>query len=162
MVFPSITYNHSSSPQWRYMVRSAHLTLLHLVILIIPGEENRSRSSSLCSCPSLHPLRSKLLQYSISNTLNLSSSFNVRDHVYDLRFSRRWLWRMVSFGMLRRVALVRTDVSEELSASFIRVTRIGELGTRPAITSNRRTLRRNTQLVLFLVHLFLSPWWRRR
>jgi hypothetical protein len=31
--------------------------------------------------------------------------------------------------MLRRVALVRTDVSEELSASFIRVTRIGELGT---------------------------------
>jgi hypothetical protein len=31
--------------------------------------------------------------------------------------------------MLRRVALVRTDVSEELSASFMRVTRIGELGT---------------------------------
>jgi hypothetical protein len=31
--------------------------------------------------------------------------------------------------MLRHVALVRTDVSEELSASFIRVTRIGELGT---------------------------------
>jgi hypothetical protein len=32
-------------------------------------------------------------------------------------------------GMLRRVALVRTDVSEELSASFIRMTRVGELGT---------------------------------
>jgi hypothetical protein len=31
--------------------------------------------------------------------------------------------------MLRRVALVRTDVSEEPSATFIRVTRIGELGT---------------------------------
>jgi hypothetical protein len=29
--------------------------------------------------------------------------------------------------MLRRVALARTDVSEELSASIIRVTRIGEL-----------------------------------
>jgi hypothetical protein len=29
--------------------------------------------------------------------------------------------------MLRHVALVRTDVSEERSASFIRVTRIGEL-----------------------------------
>jgi hypothetical protein len=43
-------------------------------------------------------------------------------------------------GMLRRVALVRTDVSEELSASFIRV-RIGELGTTLAVTSNRRTLR---------------------
>jgi hypothetical protein len=31
---------------------------------------------------------------------------------------------MVSSGMLRRVVLVRTDVSEELIASFIRVTRI--------------------------------------
>jgi hypothetical protein len=30
--------------------------------------------------------------------------------------------------MLRHVALCRTDVSEELSASIIRVTRIGELG----------------------------------
>jgi hypothetical protein len=44
--------------------------------------------------------------------------------------------------MLRRVALVRTDVSEEPSASFISVTRIGELGTTLAVTSNRRTLRR--------------------
>jgi hypothetical protein len=42
------------------------------------------------------------------------------------------------------VALVRTDVSEELRASFIRVTRIGELGTTLAVISNRRTLRRNT------------------
>jgi hypothetical protein len=41
--------------------------------------------------------------------------------------------------MLRLVALVRTDVSEEFSASFIRVTRIGELGTTLAVTSNRRT-----------------------
>jgi hypothetical protein len=38
--------------------------------------------------------------------------------------------------MLRRVALLRTDVSEELSASIIRVTRIGELGTRLAVTNN--------------------------
>jgi hypothetical protein len=42
--------------------------------------------------------------------------------------------------MLRRVALVKTDVSEEINASFIRVTRIGELGTTLAVTSNRRTL----------------------
>jgi hypothetical protein len=35
----------------------------------------------------------------------------------------------VSSGMLRRVSVVRTDVSEELIASFIRLTRIDELGT---------------------------------
>jgi hypothetical protein len=34
---------------------------------------------------------------------------------------------MASSGMLRRVALVRTDVSEEPSSSIIRVTRISEL-----------------------------------
>jgi hypothetical protein len=54
---------------------------------------------------------------------------------------------MVSCEMLRRVALVRTDVSEELSASFMRVTRIGELETTLVVTSNRRTLRRNAKCV---------------
>jgi hypothetical protein len=43
---------------------------------------------------------------------------------------------MASSEMLRRVAVVRTDVSEELSASIIRVTRIGELGRALAVTSN--------------------------
>jgi hypothetical protein len=43
------------------------------------------------------------------------------------------------------VDIVRIDVSEELSASFIRVTRIGELGTL-AITSN--------QLILHLVFFY--------
>jgi hypothetical protein len=45
---------------------------------------------------------------------------------------------MPSSGILQRVAHVRTDVSEELSAS-IRVTRIGELGTTLVVTSNRLT-----------------------
>jgi hypothetical protein len=45
------------------------------------------------------------------------------------------LLRMASSGMLRRVVLVRTDVSEELGISFIRVKRIGELGTTLAVTS---------------------------
>jgi hypothetical protein len=46
---------------------------------------------------------------------------------------------MASSGMLRHVALIRTDVLEELSASIIRVTSIGELGTL-AVTSDRRML----------------------
>jgi hypothetical protein len=50
---------------------------------------------------------------------------------------------MASPGILGRVALVRTDVSEELTASIIRVTRIRELGTTLALTSSRHKLRRN-------------------
>jgi hypothetical protein len=42
--------------------------------------------------------------------------------------------------MLRSVALVRTDVSEERSASIIKVTRIGEVG-KLAISSNRSVRR---------------------
>jgi hypothetical protein len=50
--------------------------------------------------------------------------------------------RMVSSGMLRRVTLVRTDVSEELSASFIRVKRLGELGTtlKEALSSSEKSV----------------------
>jgi hypothetical protein len=48
---------------------------------------------------------------------------------------------MPSSRMLRRVALVRTDVSEELGASIIRMTRTIELGTL-AVTSKRNTLHR--------------------
>jgi hypothetical protein len=54
---------------------------------------------------------------------------------------------MASSRMLCRVALVRTDVLEELSASFIRVTTIGKLGTTLAVRSNRRTQRRNISAV---------------
>jgi hypothetical protein len=57
---------------------------------------------------------------------------------------------MVSSGMLRRVALVRTDVSEELTASFIRATRIGELET---------TLRRNIPEDTILQSDFWFVFW---
>jgi hypothetical protein len=49
------------------------------------------------------------------------------------------------------LALVRTDVSEDPSASFIRVTRIGERGTPLPATRNRRTLRRNLLLAASVV-----------
>jgi hypothetical protein len=68
---------------------------------------------------------------------------------------------MVSSGLLRRVAFVRTDVSEEPGASFIRVAKIGELGTTQAATSNRRMLRcmksyswKETAVPLILLLLF--------
>jgi hypothetical protein len=57
--------------------------------------------------------------------------------------------------MLRHVALVRTDVSEEPSASIIRVTRIGELGPL-AVTSNRRTLRRNAKFLRSVRRLLVT------
>jgi DNA-binding TFAR19-related protein (PDSD5 family) len=50
------------------------------------------------------------------------------------------LRRMPSSGKLRRVALVRTDASEEPSAYIIKVTRIGKLGTTLTVTSNRQFL----------------------
>jgi hypothetical protein len=42
--------------------------------------------------------------------------------------------------------LIIREISEELSASFIRVTRIGELGTTLGVNNNRRTLRRRATL----------------
>jgi hypothetical protein len=67
--------------------------------------------------------------------------------VEDLSFSRWWLWGMPSSGMLRRVALVRTDVSEELSVSHHQGDKIGELGTL-AVTSNFVFLRSMRRLLV--------------
>jgi hypothetical protein len=55
---------------------------------------------------------------------------------------------MVSSGKLRRVTPVRTDLSEELSASFIRMARIGELGTTLALTSNSLVFLRSVRRLL--------------
>jgi hypothetical protein len=58
--------------------------------------------------------------------------------IYILHYCVKVIFlRMVSSVMLRRVPLVRTDVSEDISASIIRVTRIGEVVTTLAVTSNR-------------------------
>jgi hypothetical protein len=82
----------------------------------------------------------------------------LREQVKEEKSTKLWQFRksVVRFEVFTAVtmkngvfwdvtplALVRIDVSEELSAFFIRVTRIGELGTTLAVTSNRRTLRRS-------------------
>jgi hypothetical protein len=68
--------------------------------------------------------------------------------LWDLRFSWWWLWRMPSSGMLHHDALVRTGVLEECITiqynTIIRVTRISELGTTLAVTSNWSMLQRDT------------------
>jgi hypothetical protein len=92
--------------------------------------------SSLDFCPNWIPIRFK-------EVTNSKRSLWHDRFLIDLRFSWRWLWRMAPSGMLCHVALVWTDVSEELSASFIRVTRIGELGTTLVVTSNQCTLHRH-------------------
>jgi hypothetical protein len=43
---------------------------------------------------------------------------------------------MASSETLRRLAFVRTDVSDERTASIIRMTRIGELGTASNVPSS--------------------------
>jgi hypothetical protein len=58
--------------------------------------------------------------------------------------------------MLRRVAFVRTYVSEERSASIIRVAEIGELGTTLAVTSNLRKLRRSLRRLLVTANVVPS------
>jgi hypothetical protein len=54
--------------------------------------------------------------------------------------------------MLHCVALVKTDIPEERSASIIRVTRIGEPGTTLAVTSNQCTLQRKSVLTRATQH----------
>jgi hypothetical protein len=58
---------------------------------------------------------------------------------------------MSSSGMLCHVTLVRTDASEERSASVIRVKRIGEVRIL-AVTSNRCTMRINTLVFIDSCH----------
>jgi hypothetical protein len=59
---------------------------------------------------------------------------------------------MTSSGMLRRVTLVRTGVSEERSASIIRVTRIGEVGTSVLARATRRNIPEEGVLQFLLLH----------
>jgi hypothetical protein len=97
----------------------------------------------------------KRISYFTGDTLRLQNNVQTINAMWYLIFLQRWLWRMSSSGMLRHVAFVRTDVSEKLSTSIIRVTRIGELRIL-AVTSNRKPVG-SWLLLTFLARRFLSP-----
>jgi hypothetical protein len=87
------------------------------------------------------------MKISIKNTKLLAPNFEVYKLTFSLQYlqlSEKKLRRMASSGVLRCVALVRTDVSEDVSASIIKVIRIGEVATL-AVTNNRRTLLQEPQ-----------------
>jgi hypothetical protein len=67
-------------------------------------------------------LKFKVLTNSVSEKIGLCATMGTKDK-----------GRMSSSGILSRVVLVRTDFSEELNASTIRETRIGEIGTMLAV-----------------------------
>jgi hypothetical protein len=58
--------------------------------------------------------------------------------------------------MLPRVALVRIDVSEELRATSIRVTRIGELGTTLALSTDASVVPSSAILVILMKEALIS------
>jgi hypothetical protein len=59
--------------------------------------------------------------------------------------------------MTRRVALVRSDVSEKISSSFISVTRISELGTMLAVPSNQQVFLCSMHQLLVTASFVPSP-----
>jgi hypothetical protein len=56
--------------------------------------------------------------------------------------------------MLRRVALVGTDISEELNASIIRATRIGKLGK--TLASNNKDQRVPPQIYGRVIYIVIK------
>jgi hypothetical protein len=65
---------------------------------------------------------------------------------------------MLPSGMLHHVALVRTYVSEECITSIISMTRIGELETTLAVTSNWSMLQSNAILNYTIAYLLSVLW----
>jgi hypothetical protein len=65
---------------------------------------------------------------------------------------------MLSSGVLHRMALVRTDISEERITSIIWVRRIVELGTTLAVSSNRsKVFLRSVLRLLVTANVLSSP-----
>jgi hypothetical protein len=122
----------SAETRGGYLFAGLHGATFHAINLNIhrgakPPISDTKHVPSNCILP-LHPANSPGL-ISSDQTVR-SCGFNVVScmHVFVLIIRRKQTFvRNAVSWVLRRVALVRTDVSEEFRASIIRVTRIGEI-----------------------------------
>jgi hypothetical protein len=89
------------------IIVTANTVVSSLILVTLLMEGLRSSETSILT----RERRCKITEGDILHFL-----YKPNDYLFDLRFSR-WLWRMVSSGLLRRVVFVRTDVSKELRAS---------------------------------------------
>jgi hypothetical protein len=94
--------------------KHAFLTTILMVLLSLWKQTQTYELESVSSnhFPIHHSLR-VLPFHALFVTVELLTESN------GLRFSRRSFWRMSSFGMRRRLALVRTKISEELTANAV-------------------------------------------
>jgi hypothetical protein len=103
--------------RWRRNIPSKHLLLFHSV----HGVMSHKPVITICMHARFQVFTAvamkkavfwdiKLSLYLTGDTLLLRYRAQSVNAMYDFRFSRRWLWRMPSSWMLRRVALMRTDI----------------------------------------------------
>jgi hypothetical protein len=152
---------------WPYWVAFRYLTLLHSPILLVflhwwvwdIGTLVRFSSFTTTAYKTQHFSpnkrnidRKKMHSYNYRLTKHITASTQDRKNhkrtfiedtlLHTTSISRQNIrtFYVNLISMKNGVVWDVTDVSEEPSASFIRLTRIGELGTTLAATSNRRTL----------------------
>jgi hypothetical protein len=97
-------------------------THVFFISALVGGEWSASRLGRFNLWKERVVLSGRMAWWAALNDVEIGFSYHTGTRTPSLR-------RMPSSGMLRRVALVRTDVSEKRSASTIRLTRIGKLGT---------------------------------
>jgi hypothetical protein len=130
-VFTAVALKNPSSGMWCHV--ALRHTASHPIRLYSLRENNNVTALTKWKDVLLHPpINLQFLEIKCFWHKNTESQMVIHIEYETATLQRR----MASSGMVRRVALVRTDVSEEPSASIIGMTRIGELGTL-VVTSRR-------------------------
>jgi hypothetical protein len=126
--------------------------LLHVSLIptshknLVPISHRRTLLSTLLHVSLIPISYNRLSAYQLQRSVTEHSS---TFHCISFTQKSAVFWSVMPFGS------VRIDVSEEPSASIIRVTRIGELGTMLALTIKWRTMGTTTQHTLRSVSRFL-------